>query len=186
VKLGYVQVIEVILVPAVSATIWSGAELVTTSLFSLAQLHSATLIPVHAIILSATYHAVGSQASYFTFSSVPHQLPVYAIVSFSFQAQLAVKDISVQATSLFHKKSSVVSTLDTFTLLVPHQPPQLIDEPSAFTITNQFFVGSQAIGTTDTWIGLVLSPLVIAFDTISLAIVFFYILNRCSIRITDH
>jgi hypothetical protein len=73
VKFGYVQVTDVMFVQAVMTTVWSGAEFVTTNLFSSAQVHSATLIPVPAITLSATYQAVGSPASYFTFSSV-HQV----------------------------------------------------------------------------------------------------------------
>jgi short subunit fatty acids transporter len=44
VKLGYVHVTEVMFVPAVIATVWSGAALVTTGLAGSVAL---TVIPVH-------------------------------------------------------------------------------------------------------------------------------------------
>jgi hypothetical protein len=81
VKLGYVQVTEVIFVPAAMLTVWSGAELVIFSLFSSQPVHSATVIPVPATNLSATYQAVGSQASYFTFSSLAEPQGIVTIVS---------------------------------------------------------------------------------------------------------
>jgi hypothetical protein len=80
VKFGYVPV-TVALVQLAIATVWSGAELVILSLFSSAQDHSATVIPVQDTTLSATYHAVGSQASYFTLSSAATAVIVTLVAS---------------------------------------------------------------------------------------------------------
>jgi len=70
VKLGYVQVTEVIFVQAVIATVWSGAELVITNLSAFHPVHSAKVIQVQAAVFAQRYQAAASLVSYFTFSSL--------------------------------------------------------------------------------------------------------------------